>query len=403
MGSYICKTVGENVYLIMSKLVIRSLEENWKPIYFDILADLKDDINKHCVMSILYSLYRRFSEKHSVRFYIKNILDWQDDSPGNPNSKLDIWLDNLNKSMKESSNKVERDMTAYDNSVYNYRILRTEKDELAKNFFANNDLKFTELYKTFENTDDNGKLQKTSGQELSYLTFLESLLIHEYSIIDLVRRAKFYDNKNLSHAEYESECLSQIKNKNSGLYYDMQFSKLFKQAGCFVRALNFIALEHSCHFERNYHIVNALSSVKLSRDIKKAEKNIFAHLNRFTYGQYTYSDNIVLGYDKILARYDYENVNATDIQQVIRICNYIINYAYYKFFAETPEKMSGIIKSDNLDIDDDEAWYRLFVSELNILNDFFENYIGQGQHIFEKDFSATKTRDFRDLYRPVKY
>lgn len=115
-------------------------------------------------------------------------------------------------------------------------------------------------------------------------------------------------------------------------------------------------------------------------------------MNYFQDGEHRYQDYIVLGYDKILAQYDYKTVNAADIYDIVHICNYIINHIV--------RCIIDIIISDDTLIEEMEEIYN---DEVNILEDFFENFIGKGQHIFEKKFDKVKIKDFRDLYASISY
>ena len=259
-NSYICEKVEEYIQQIIPLFVMHSLNEHWRPVIIDTIADVYDELKKHCVMLIFYKWYHKFSEKNSIRFYVKNLIDWGDDS-------LQELAEDVGRQPPKES--VERDDKEYDEAIYSYKTFRTAKDESAKSFFGNENIDFKGLYKSFGNNEKGEKLKKLSGQELSYQSFLELLFMKKYSIVALIRRNKFSESKNLSHYEFETEYFSQIKDKNSGIYWDMQFSKLCKDAGTFIKTLNLFALEANCHFERNYHIAKALSSVKISKYAKE--------------------------------------------------------------------------------------------------------------------------------------
>lgn len=382
-NSYIYRKSKEYIQQIMPLIVMRSIDEKWKPAIIDTVTDIQDEIIKHCVMLILYVWYREFSEKHSIRFYIKNNICLDNNSTSQLVTELGEWINNT------LSYSIERENKEYDDAIYKYKTFRTEKDKFAKSFFRNTITDFEGLYNFFDDNEKGERLNKLNGQELSYQSFLELLFIKKYSIVALIRRGKFSESKNLSHIDFEFDYLSQIKDKNSGIYYDMQFSKLCKDAGAFIRTLNLFALEVNCHFERNYHIAKALSSVKISKDAKEKEKNIFAHINYFQDSDHRYQDYIVLGYDKILARYDYKNVDAADIYDIVHCCNYIIR------------KVINMISADLTTENIDER--KLYIKEVDALINFFDDFIGRGQHIIEKNIEEIKIKDFRDLYRQINY
>ena len=73
-NSYICEKVEEYIQQIIPLFVMHSLNEHWRPVIIDTIADVYDELKKHCVMLIFYKWYHKFSEKNSIRFYVKNLI-----------------------------------------------------------------------------------------------------------------------------------------------------------------------------------------------------------------------------------------------------------------------------------------------------------------------------------------
>lgn len=373
-NSFICEKVGECTYLNMQCLAMHSLKEKWKPEIYDTVSDVYEEIKKHCVMLILYALYCEFSEKKSIRQHLINLKTNFEDEELNYNEKC--YVDRLDET--------------YNEAVRIYQIYRKEKDALAKSFFADRSIKFEGLYKNLDKNEIGKFPPNFSGQELSLLNFLQDQFIGDYSIIRLLRTDKFFSIKNLPHYKFEDIYLPQIKDKNSGIYYDMQFSEIWRSAGMFLRTLNFFVLEANCCFERNYSIAKVLASTKMSKNDKEKEKSIFSQLSFFCDGEHKYQNYMVLGYDKILARYDYENVNASDIYNIVHLCNYVIQCVFHQIFDELEE--------EKINIKD------LYEKELLTIDEFCEGFIGKGQHIIDKNIGGMNIgeiniKDFRDLYK----
>ena len=110
-------------------------------------------------------------------------------------------------------------------------------------------------------------------------------------------------------------------------------------------------------------------------------------MNYFQDGEHKYQDYMVLGYDKILARYDYENVDAADIYDIVHCCNYIIR------------RVINMVLNDLTTENIDER--KVYLNEICKLNEFFDDFIGRGQHIVEKNIEEIKIKDFRDLYKEI--
>lgn len=378
-NSYIYGKVKKYMSQEMLSLEENSLQDQWRPGIIDTIINVYDDLEMNCVMLIIYCWYRQFSEKHSIRFYIKDNISQNDDN----------LCTLLNKSNTQQSNisyeSVQRDDKIYDEAIYTYKTFRIDKDTFAKNFFSNRPIEFQGLYKRFDSYKTGARINKLSGQELSYESFIELIFLKKYSILSLMRRKKFSDSKNLSHYDFETEFFSQIKDKNSGIYYDAISSDMCKNAGSLIRAINLYAIENNCHFERNYRLAKALSDAKLNKAIREEEKNVLAHLNYFQDGNRNYQDSIVRGYDKILACYDGENIDARDIYDIVHLCNYMMRYVM--------DVISFELDKEKINIKE------LYENEIITLNDFFDDFIGRGQHIAEKDINEIQIKDFRDLYK----
>lgn len=376
--SYIYNKIKEYTQIILSNIESYLAATNQKSAVIDILDGIQDEIEKNCIMLLLYQLYYKLSDKKSIRYYVKNTIDCNDDSFSKLANELGK-CSNVQKIKCKSS--IERDDRIYDESLYTYKTLRNEKDA----YFSHRLADFTDLYKNFDEPQKDGRLKKLNGQELSYLHFLQMLFIKKYSIFKIMRFSKFYDNKNLSHAEFEDIYFPQIVSKNSGVYYDAISSTRCQGAGAFIRTINLFSIEVNCHFERNYLIAKAVSPLHKSDKIK--ETDVFIHLNYFQDESGCYQDYMVLGYDKIFAYYDYPNVDSHDIYDTVHLSNYIMRNVNYNILSD--------IKKENMDIK------KLYDKEIEILDSFFDNIIGQGQHIIEKNINDIKIKDFRALYKPV--
>ena len=129
-NSYIYRKSKEYIQQIMPLIVMRSIDEKWKPAIIDTVTDIQDEIIKHCVMLILYVWYREFSEKHSIRFYIKNNICLDNNSTSQLVTELGEWINNT------LSYSIERENKEYDDAIYKYKTFRTEKDKFAKRFKA---------------------------------------------------------------------------------------------------------------------------------------------------------------------------------------------------------------------------------------------------------------------------
>ena len=375
--SYFYKKVKAYTHIILFYLETYLAATNQNSVVIDMLDGMQDEIEKNCIILLLYQLYYKLSDKKSIRYYAKNTIDCNDDSF----SKLADELGGLDNQKIKYKDRIERDDRLYDESLYTYKTLRKEKDA----YFSHRLTNFTDLYKNFDEPQKDGRLKKLNGQELSYLHFLQMLFIKKYSIFKIMRCSKFYDNKNLSHAEFEDIYFPQVVSKNRGVYYDAISSTRCQSAGAFICAINLFSIEINCHFERNYLMAKAVSL--LNKSDKAKEIDTFIHLNCFHDGSGHYQDYMALGYNKIFAQYDYPNVDARDVYDTVHLCNYIMRNVNYNILAD--------IKKENIDIK------KLYDEEVDVLNDFLDNTIGQGQHIVEKNIEDIKIRDFRALYKPI--
>ena len=121
--SYIYDKVKEYTQVILYNIEAYLAATNQKSAVIDMLDGIQDEIEKNCVVLLLYQLYYKLSDKKSIRYYVKDTIDWNDDSF----SKLANELGKCSNGQKiKCKSSIERDDRIYDESLYTYKTLRND-------------------------------------------------------------------------------------------------------------------------------------------------------------------------------------------------------------------------------------------------------------------------------------
>lgn len=335
--SYIYNTIQKYVGARLRQLVYNISLQNCKPLIIKILMEQEENIVNHCVFVIYYTIFRENSPKNSIRSYLGTPL---------------------------------REDAQYDNAIYTYRKYRTAKDAESKAFFGED---FPAIYKLFSKQRGK-KVDSINGQQLSESTFFELSLQMKYNIFDIFFWGRIQSTKKCSNSNFEDNIFPQIDDIYSEIAGAFKNSKF----PCFMRSVEYYALEVAYHFEKAYRIAEKLKHLKVKKDIRDTEKNILHHIDIFYDDEHRYCNNLVCGYDVILNLYNFPEVDANDIYDIIHACCYIINKTVNGFIDDNPDYINWSISQET--------------------EDFCKNFFGEGQHIVQKNITNIRTKDFRDFY-----
>ena len=338
---YIHSFVDCKVATELGDFVNCSIVHNLEPEVVRILIKQEENIIKHCIFLIYYTIYRANSPKYSIR-------------------KL--------------SAAREREESHYDKALYAYRKYRKKKDEQSKNFFSDQD--FAELYRHFSTTNRK-TLDTLSGQELSESMFFELSLLQKYKIFNIICEGRMQSSKKCSNACFEDEIFPQIDD----IYNEISISFNECEMPNFRRSVEYFALESSNHFEKAYLIAKKLKDLKCKKDIRDREKMILSSITCFCDNEHKYVNSLIVGYEAILESYNFPDMNAKDIYFMVHFCCYMINKTVSDFMNKHDDCFIWPISSK--------------------IEELCETFFGKGQHIVTKSLDDIRTKDFRDFYNEV--
>lgn len=310
------------------------------------LEENRKRIVEHTIMKIFYDYYKQHSPRKSLR----------------KNMQSDKEL--------ESTCKINKDNSDYNRYLYNFKKYAQEKDAIKKVQNHNSEKIPIDIF----NIEDN-----MSGHHISDSTYKELKNITEYQIFDIIQTKRITNIKRLSNNAFE-EAMNPLLSQNSDLYYNILNNYENDEHRYFKLCIDLFALEINCHFEMNYIIAQKLKKIK-SKTEREKERESFGNIYHFIIKNnnmsYRFQNFLVKDLDKFFSVYDYPKFTADKIYNLFLISNYIISC------------VSRHIQNANV-MDDD------FLFPDN--DDFFENFIGKGQHIQEKTLNDINLRDFRALF-----
>ena len=347
---------------IMERILVVNLLLNKEeiPTYItEFIADNIQNIIDHTMTKVYYDLYMKFAPQTSIRHNM--VLDG-----GSYDEECRQYTRGAD---------INKDDPEYSKNLYTYKKFRTYKDEQKDKF-----------YKSFGVTPPKDLYDCTNnyeGHKLNALNFSIQKILYQYPFFSDVTRERISNVKKISNYDLLEiiKCFSSV---NTGVYKDIMCMYDNCDNKYFMRAMNFFSLEINCHFEAVYQSARLLKEIpdKKTRDCEcecLKRVNWPAHYQNFwvkgwkeSLMPYYTSKNTVETFEQIFIIVN-NIISVVSQEEKMFICDYVITTQNKPFFVEDLE-LSAFTEM------------------------FFKIFIGEGQHIEEKDWNEINLRDLRKFY-----
>ncbi|MCT4594191.1 MAG: hypothetical protein N4A57_07990 [Anaeromicrobium sp.] len=254
-----------------------------------------------------------------------------------------------------------------------YKKYRTHNDNNAKTIYeksSETSLNGYEKEHNIQYQELTTPQERAKGHKLRVYQIFQQKNLMKYKIFKQIENGRIASSKKLKDPEL-IDMLVEFEN----IYEEI--NKKFNTN--FEKCIQYYQLENMCGIEIKHLIAKALKMSNKKLKEKEIDKRIFKSLMAVSYMGEDYQNRFVIGNQEYVNKYIEGN---------------------YKDFEEMPMEILELcrLKLIAKKIIKDKLSKKGFVYNYIKEEDFFEKFLGSGQHIHNKEWEKIKLKDFRDFY-----
>ena len=348
----------------------------------------KSDMINHAIFIVYYIIYLLCAERNSLTYYYRKFFP---EVSGYEGDNINI-VDNHH----------------YSKSVYDYGVFRSKADDTAKFYYDKQNIG---LYNKL--TADDFK----NGYKITLLDYLIMYRMGQNSNIEVLlkvlRDERLASSKSVSKDKFFEEIVPGIDDLYESIL-SFNYGGYSKECrDSLLRCVDFYQLEHNCAIEFNYKVAEALSKVKgIKNEQKQNDLKTFQSIRLtsilFNHKQVIIQNKYINPQNDIFCEYIAGNLSAADINEYYNAVNQVIHIGVYSMLSCYFEQYFGskVTERFYMDIYQNSDKIREMTGITSIddfmcdeTDEFFKSFLGQGQHIKDKNWKDIKLKNLRDLYQ----